>query len=196
MKLKICVLSVFLFYASSLLAQISPTPVINNEVRDNSSIRMREVELERFKRDSKKVKIDQPTKAQTVKFAEIKGDFENIQKLQSEIVKTYTTGNRINFKKISEAAAEISRRAARLDSNLFFQKSAKPKKDKKVEEPGEKNLKDLIIELDNEIGIFVTSPIFTNNKLVDSKVSGKSQDELEKIIQLSVRLSVEAKKFI
>ena len=195
MKSTILGVLALLILASSIFAQISPNPVINNEVRDPTSPRMRAVELERVKKDANKVTFDKQTKEQTIKFAQIKEDFENIQKLEDEVVMSYTTGQQINFKKISHLAFEISRKATRLDLNLFIPKSDKTNKNKEKDEVTPKSIRDLIIELDNEIAAFVQSPIFTNSILVDSKISEKSQSELERIIKISELLSKEAKKF-
>lgn len=185
-----------LFFTSAIFAQISPNPVIETEIRDNNSIRMRSLQLERVKRDSNKVVWQAATKEQTAKFAEIKEDFENIQKLQSTIVKTYTSGKKINFGKIDDSAAKISKKALRLDANLFGSESDERSKTKSNDEVGTKSVRDLIIELDYAIGNFVRSPIFTNNKLIDSNMSEKSQIDLQKIIKLSEILSKEAKKLL
>ena len=194
--MKSTILGVFgvLVFTSSILAQISPTPVINNEIRDPTSMRMRSIELERVKKDANKVRLDEPSKEQAIKFAEIKEDFENIQKLESEIVKIYESGTLINFNKISDLATELSKKAVKLDGNLFIPKSDKQDKSNDKDTIKTKSVRNLIIELDNEIGNFVLSPIFTNNKLVDSKISEKSQTQLEKIIKLGEILSIEAKK--
>ncbi len=185
-----------LFFTSAIFAQISPHPVIEAEIRDNNSIRMRSLQLERVKRESTEVVPEEPAKERIVKLAEIKEDFENIQKLQSEIVKAYTTGKKINFEKIDDSAAKISKKALRIDVNLFRSESDKRSKTESNDEVGTKSVRDLIIELDNAIGNFVSSPIFTNNKVIDSKISEKSQIDLQKIIKLSETLSKEAKKLL
>jgi cell fate (sporulation/competence/biofilm development) regulator YlbF (YheA/YmcA/DUF963 family) len=185
-----------LFFTSAICAQISPNPVIETEIRDSSSMRRRSLELERVKRESNNATRQELTKEQIVKFAEIKEDFENIQKLQNEIVKTYTSGKKINFRKIDDVAAEISKKALRLDANLFRSESDKRPKTKSKDEVATKSVRDLIIELDDAIGNFVSSPVFTNNKLVDTKISEKSQIDLQKIIKLSENLSKEAKKLL
>src|SRR6478672_5859168 len=92
-----------LFFTSAIFAQISPHPVLEAEIRDNTSIRMRSMQLERVKRESTEVVSEEPSKERLVKLAEIKEDFENIQKLQNEIVKAYTTGKKINFEKIDDS---------------------------------------------------------------------------------------------
>jgi hypothetical protein len=188
----ICVL-VGLFSAFSIPAQVSPTPVINNEIRDPTSIRTRAMEFERIKKEARKVTYDTPSKEQAIKFAEIKADFENIQKLEAEIIRAYTTEKEINFKRIADAAADISRRGTRLDANLFIPKTEKSSKNKDAEPAEQKSLRDLIIELDDLIGAFVVSPIFTDKKLIDTKISEMSQNQLEKIIKISTLLARAAK---
>ena len=195
--MKSTILGVFglLVFTSSIFAQISPNPVVETEVRDNNSIRMRSIAIERAKRDSNNPTKKEPTKEEIIKFAEIKQDFENIQKLQDQIVKSYTKGKKINFGKISDSAAELSKKARRLDINLFGTESDNPNKTNSKNEIREKSVRDLIIVLDQAIGNFVSNPIFTNNKLIDTKMSEKSQLDLQKIIKLSETLSKEAKKF-
>ena len=185
-----------LVFTSAIFAQISPHPVIEAEIRDNTSIRMRSMQLERVKRESNEVIPPAPSKEELIKLAEIKEDFENIQKLQSEIVKSYTSGKKINFGKIDDSAAKLSKKALRLDVNLFGSESDNRSKTKSRNEITTKSVRDLIIELDDAIGNFVRSPIFTNNKLIDSKMSEKSQLDLQKIIKLSETLSKEAKKLL
>ena len=196
--MKSTILGVFglLVLTSSIFAQISPNPVVETEVRDNNSIRMRSIAIERAKRDSNNPTKKEPTKEEIIKFAEIKEDFENIQKLQNQIVKSYTTGKKINYEKISDSAAELSKKALRLDANLFRAESDNRNKTKSKDEVGTKSVRNLIIELDEAIGNFVSSPIFTNNKLIDSKLSEKTQLDLQKIIKFSETLFKEAKQLL
>jgi hypothetical protein len=182
-----------LFLTSLVVAQV-PTPVVNNEMRDNGSIRSREIEFERVKRDARKLRPRESTKEQEIKFAEIKQDFENIQKLQASIINAYTTGEKINYEKIGEAAAEMTKKGVRLNENLFDSKPEKTDKNIKVDNAKQKSVRNLIIELDKVIGIFVGSPIFKNTKLVDPENSEKSRLDLEKILKLSDALSRESKK--
>src|SRR5215217_6180668 len=85
--------SLILIASSTVFAQFqSPVPVIESEIRDGSSIKMRSIELERVKRDSNKLNPKTTNKEQIIKFAKIKEDFEKIQKLQDEIIKAYSKG--------------------------------------------------------------------------------------------------------
>lgn len=170
-----------------------PTPIAEKDVRENTT-KMRSIELERIKRESQKNRRVESTKEREIRFAKIKKDFEDIQKLQDSIIKTYTTGKTINYPKISKAAANMRKNALRLDENLFGAKQKKEDKNKRSKNSKQKSVRDLIIELDNAIGKFIKSPIFQNTKVVDSEVSKKAQSELEEIMRLSNMLSLEADK--
>lgn len=168
-------------------AQVSPTPVINNEVRDPTSIRMRSVEFERIERESQQGGNRSPLWGSEHKFAVIREDFENIQKIQSEIVEAYTAGETVELKKLSRLAGEMAKKAVRLESNLFGQ-ATKQKRQPQTDFVT-KSMRDLIITLDNEIGEFVQDPIFTDLRLFDAKASEKSQAALGRIVKLAEALS-------
>jgi cell fate (sporulation/competence/biofilm development) regulator YlbF (YheA/YmcA/DUF963 family) len=178
-----------LVFAIDIIAQLPrPAPVIEMDIRSGSSIKMRSVELERVKRESNKLSVSD-SKEYLLKFEEIKEDFENIQKLQSKVVRVYTTGKTVDYKQIGELSAEISKKALRLERNLFEERADKTENSKDVER---KQVRDLIIELDGAIGNFTNGQIFKNTKLVDTENAQTSQDQLKKIVKLSGKLSIEA----
>ena len=170
-----------------------PEPTLEVEVRENS-IRMRSAEFERIKRESVKLRPRESDKKQEIKFAEIKEDFENIQKLQDGIVKSYSTEKEINYSKISESATDMRSKALRLNSNLFGTKSDQANVSENSNKAEKDSVRNLIIELDNTIGLFIGSPIFQNTKVVDQKASEIAQSNLKKILNLSEALSREADK--
>lgn len=170
-----------------------PVPVVETEMRDGS-IRMRSNELERVKRDSYKLPPKEDGREQAMRFAMIKEDFEDIQKSQDSIIKAYTTGKKINFAKISDGAHDIKKNAHRLAVNLFnddFEISASVSKN---DSKNSKSVKDLIVELDNVLGIFVKNPIFQDVKTVDPASTEKAQADLRKISELSDELFKAASK--
>lgn len=185
-----------LFFSVSVFSQIavSPNPVIDNEIRDPGSIRMRSLQMERIKRDSYKTRIPKTSEEIAFKFKEIKEEFESIQKLEALIIKTYITGKTIDYSKISHYSAELLKKAVKLNDNLFVSNinQAENKTDKKEEKS--KPVRELIILLDKSIASFVSSPIFSDNKLVDSNISEKAGIDLEQIIKLSEMLFKEAKR--
>lgn len=191
---------------SSICAQVTPPPGAGDKDLRDTDVKRRSVEMERVERDAKKGgKTSAAKKAEedklAAKFAEIKTDYEQIQLSQDAVVKTYQGTGKIDYAQLSKYALEINNSAARLNSNLFpvienpdTKKELKKEENKEKESKPAKSVRDLIIELDNTIGSFATSPMFQNLREVDTKVSEKTKLDLEKIIELSGLLSAEAKK--
>ena len=126
-------------------------------------------------------------------FTQIKKDFELIQNLQNQIVKTYVSGNQINYERISDLAAKLNECAVRLDKNLSLSvEETKKKSKRKNSEP--EDVKDTIVILDRSIGKFVTSPIFQNLNVVKTKDAEKADFELKNVIRLSELLAQKAEK--
>ena len=71
MKKTIFVLFASLFSFSAIFAQVSPTPVINNEIRDISSVRRRSMELERVQKEANQVNYEESSKEQKIKVIDL-----------------------------------------------------------------------------------------------------------------------------
>lgn len=185
---------------SNILAQpptggSTPAGKSDTSLRDDS-IRLRSVELERIKKDADK---QDPTKFTAInskietKFGEIKEDFEGIQIAETAIIQAYTSGKTIDYKLIASSADEISKKATRLDSNLFSEKfDSKNDKAEKTTEQKKSSIRDLILELDNAVGGFVTSKIFQNLRVFEPDVARKARIDLAHIIQTSEALVKES----
>ena len=193
---------------SSAYAQQAAPPGAGDKDLGDKNIKTRSMELERVDRDAKKTNTS-PEKAATTaeedrlaaKYPEIKADYEQIQKSQDLIVQTYQGTGKIDYAQIGKSALEINSSAKRLNTNLFpvptVEEVEGKNEAKKVEKPenaakSAKSARDLIVELDNAIGSFATSPMFQNLRAVDAAVSAKAKTELEKIIELSAMLNAEA----
>ena len=188
-----------MFLASSISAQyISPVPVIEKEIRDNSSVTMRSIELDRIKRDAKKTTPEKLGPASVNNFLEVKEDFEKIQVLESNIVTVYTTGKQIEYTKIAGFSAEINQSAARLKKNLFSLPSKDRENLREKSEQAEKTLsadvKNLIVMLDIMIGAFVSNPIFTTSQKAGREEKEKAEVALRQVIRISEALKQEAEK--
>ena len=193
-------LSVFLILAASVFSnvfgQLAPAGAGDRILADND-IKMRSVELDRVKRDANKNNTDSfaPINSEIkAKFPQIKEDFESVQILQAAIIKAYTTGKTIDYALIQTSADGINKKAKRLDANLFDSKLEKKddKSKEKIVKP--KSIRDLIVDLDNSIGSFVSSKIFGNIKTIDADVAIKTRTDLINILDLSDKLSKEANK--
>ena len=187
------------FLASSISAQfVSPVPVIEKEVRETSSIKLRSIELDRVKRESQKTPVERLGPAAVNNFLEIKKDFEKIQVLEGNIVAVYTRGKVIEYARIAAFSGELGQSAGRLKKNLFSlpndARKDLPEKTEQAEKPFPKDVKNLIVELDKTIGAFVGNPIFTSSKKAGREEKEKAEAALEQVIKISEALKQEAEK--
>lgn len=203
----LCALS-FVF---SVQAQIAPPAGGGDRDLRDTNVKGRSNELERINRaagkESKK-KNDEKSNAQTpqpaedklaLKYPEIKEDYELMQTAQTAIIQAYTNGEKINYAQLVKSSADVNKSAVRLSANLFPApvENAEMKKDDKkaIEKPAAaKSLRDLIVELDNAVGSFISSPMFQNLRTVDPKVGESAKNDLEKVERLSAELKMEAEK--
>lgn len=161
-------------------------------------LKTRSIEIDRIKQEALKnaaakyAPINTEIKA---KFPRIKEDFESIQISEAAIINAYTTGKTIDYGLIGTSADAINRNAKRLDANLFDVSKTERNGDKPPKKEAKpKTLRDIIIELDKAIGDFVSSKIFGNIKLIEPEVAIKTRTDLQRVMQLSEELSIEAKK--
>ena len=198
--MKKIILSVLLILAASVFSnvfgQLSPAGAGDKTLADND-IKLRSVELERVKREANKNNPDSfaPINSEIkVKFPQIKEDFESVQILEAAIIKAYTTGKTIDYSMIQTSAEGINKKAKRLDSNLFASKLEKQADKLREKTEKQKTIKELIIALDNSISSFVSSKIFGNVNVINPVVAVKTRTDLINILDLSDKLSKEAKK--
>ncbi|MBS1794843.1 MAG: hypothetical protein JSS81_13365 [Acidobacteria bacterium] len=182
---------------SNVYAQRETPPGAGDKNLNDNDIKMRSVELDRIKQEAAKNEAASFAPINTklsAKFPQIKEDFEGIQLLQDAIIKAYTTGKTIDYRVIATSADQISVKAKRLDANIFA--DTKKDKEEKTETKQPEKLKpiaDLIVELDNTIGSFVSSKIFGNINVIEPEAAIKTRTDLLNIIKLSEKLSAEAK---
>lgn len=154
---------------------------------------MRELQLERFRRDANKLSPNETSEEVEIRFANIKDDFEGIQKLQTGIVKAYTTGKTVDYDKIQRSAAEINKRSVRLGFN-FFGSNLEADSEKRSKELARKGVRGLIIDLDKKMGDFVSSSLFRNHVVVDVAENAKAEANLKGMVEISSALSLAAGK--
>lgn len=204
-------LSVFLILAASAVSgvfgQAAPAgagtpPGGGDKNLADDAIKARSVEIERIRQESKRaeaVSFAPINKEISAKFPQIKEDFEGLQISQAAIVKAYTMGKTIDYALIESSAGDISKKAKRLDSNLFAvsaEKKVQPTLDGKTKDKVEKpaSLPDLIVDLDNAIGRFVSSKLFANINVIEPDVAINTRTDLMNILHLSEKLAAEAER--
>lgn len=198
MKVLIYLIGIFLISFVNIAAQDVPG-VPNGSVGRNSrddydnGIRMRSIELERVKKESyRSAAAQKAAETRRINYAQIKKDFELIQKLQNEIVKTYVTGKQINYERISELASKLNESTRQLHTNLALSIEKEPKKPEKKKE-NLQAVKDIIVVLDKSIGNFVTNPLFKNLNVFETNDAEKAESEMQNILRLSELLAQKAK---
>ena len=92
---------------------------------------------------------------------------------------------------VSEATAEIKKRAIRLQSTLVLHL---PSDEAPVKEKSDPEMKDSLIKLCKEIRSFVTNPIIENPNTVDAEHLTRARRDLESVIQLSGLIKKDADK--
>lgn len=189
------ILVIFLlsFSTAAFFAQTNPEQALIKAREQVSDIKKRSVELERIKREAGKRSISENL---TLKFPEIKEDFEQIQKISFNVHKLTTDKTTINYLGILKSVSEIKRRAERLRSNLFTTDPEENNVTKKDPQNTDeiRDIKILIDDLNKAIDSFVHSSIFQNINLVNSNDSVKAQKDLENVIIISALIKAKSKK--
>ncbi len=109
-------------------------------------------------------------------------DFKRILTLHNEIVRAISSKNAVDYHFVSEATAEIKKRASRVQTTLVLGLKAEDEPVKVTMEP---EFKDSLIKLCKEIRAFITNPMIENPNTVDAQSLMRAKHDLESFIQLS-----------
>lgn len=126
--------------------------------------------------------------------AQTEEDFNRILTLHNEIARALASKNALNYGFVSEATAEIKKRAGRVQSTLKLE----PEEGYtgfKVEEINEPQMNDALIKLCKQIRSFVTNPTIENPNTVDAQQLVKARHDLDAVIQLSAQIKKDADRF-
>lgn len=123
--------------------------------------------------------------------AQTEEDFTRILTLHNEIARALTSNQDLNYEFVSEATAEIKKRASRVQSRLMLHLSAN---DAPVNEKSAPEMKESLIKLCKEIRSFVTNPMIENPNTVDAQQLTRARRDLESLIQLSGLIKKDADK--
>ena len=109
-------------------------------------------------------------------------DFKRILTLHNELARAISSKNALDYRFVSEATAEIKKRASRVQSTLVLGLKSEDEPVKVTMEP---EFKDSLIKLCKEIRAFVTNPMIENPNTVDAQSLFRAKRDLESFIQLS-----------
>jgi hypothetical protein len=161
---------------------------VNADRIRQQDISRREWQLRNFGNESVTPKDERQVKAL---MAQTEEDFTRILTLHNEIARAVTAKKDLNYQFVSEAAAEIKKRATRVQSTLALHLAAD---DAPVKEKSDPEMTDSLIKLCKEIRSFVTNPIIENPNTIDAQQLPRARRDLESLIQLSGLIKKDADK--
>ena len=171
----------------------APPPIdkrINADRMRQQDMSRREYDLRNFGTQPSGPKDDRQLKAL---MAQTEEDFTRILTLHNEIARALASKKDLDYHFVSEATAEIKKRAARIQSTLVLHPSPD---DAPIKEHSDAEMKDSLIKLCKEIRSFVTNPIIENPNTVDAVALPRARHDLESMIQLSGLIKKDADKLI
>ena len=182
--------------AAFVFASATATPILADQARVGPSARERNIDdrerqLRTLEMGSKR------TEEREVRLAlsQINEDFERIQIINGELKRATPSAAPLDYRFISEATAEIKKRAARLKSNLVLPESERD--EKRLKGPAASDdgqLRSSLSVLNGLIRSFVMNPVFKSAGVVDAQLSAKARRDLEDIIELSDKIRKSSEK--
>jgi hypothetical protein len=119
-------------------------------------------------------------------------DFDRLWQIDSESIAPLSVAGSVDYKKLSQAAAEIKQRATRIKNALAL--AIEDKKGEKVRYEAEATkLGSMLPELDLVIKSFIGNPVFRVNSPNDAELRLAAGRDLEAIIKLSEAVNKVAK---
>jgi hypothetical protein len=186
-----------IFLSGTALAQRVPTGGPPADRRNADRVRQQEMsnrewQLRNFGNESNAPKDRRQIEAL---LAQTEEDFNRILTINNEFARLLTGSKPIEYNFISEASAEIKKRASRLQStlNLHQLPTDKPVAEK-ADDLDDTQFKDALIRMCKQIRSFVTNPVIANPNMVDAEQLTNARRDLESLIQLSGHLKKEAGK--
>jgi hypothetical protein len=164
-------------------------------IHSQQSARDTVVELSRIDTNrALELQILSPNKTNAVKLAiqkQVNDDFRDLQTLNNKMMGDAWARPELDFKYISEMVGQISKRAARLRSNLGFPKSKEERENKPAqatEISSATEFRKELLTLDRSVMNFVTNPIFRKTSVVHLDLANQASRDLNAVVELSSRL--------
>jgi hypothetical protein len=115
-------------------------------------------------------------------------DFRRIQVIRNDVARALAAGGALDLARVSEQAAEVRKRALRMQSYLALgdqRGDDRQQQHAATAAPGEGQLKDALVRLCKRIDSFVANPRFKSPDVVDVEGNAKAGRDLREIIALS-----------
>jgi hypothetical protein len=183
----ICGMALTLVLGGPALAQSNNSRRASDVVIAMKDLNLRDSQVRSLEISKDEAKGDSLPKAAPQIIEQVKQDFGRIQEVNSEIMRSYSAGEPPNYKHLSEAMAEINKRASRLNTNLLLPEPS-------AYEAPRQGDRSPLLDLNDLITRFVTSPIFSKANTINAEQGAKAKRDLADIIDLSSRIRKSAEK--
>jgi hypothetical protein len=191
-------IALIIFCVSPVFAQSGPPgpPAIdrsaNAERIRQQEMSSREWQLRNFGNEPKGPKDKRQVEAL---MAQTEEDFNRILALHNEIARALASKNDLDYHFVSDATAEIKKRASRVQSSLALRLKPEEALDlEKSPAPKDLPMKDELIKLCNQIRSFVTNPSIANPNTINAEQMTQARKDLETLIQISGQIKKDADK--
>jgi hypothetical protein len=134
--------------------------------------------------------VEHPPDERAVKAAvkQLSEDFRRVQVIRNDVARALVAGAPLDYARVSEQAAEVRKRALRMQAYLALQHQPKGSEifsDEVTSAPGEAELKGALVRLCKRIDSFVENPRFKSPEVLDVGANAKARRDLWEIISLS-----------
>ena len=173
------------------------TPSSGQRVGDPAKIQMQEMtrrELQLKGDGGDKGRPNDPKRSQAL-MDQVSEDFQRILILHNEIVRALSANRTLTYAFISDAAGEIKKRAARLQTSLKLQKPESTTENRVTGVSIEgMQTKDELLLLCKQIESFVRNPIIEKPGTVDAQQLGNARKDLQSVVEISDAIKKQADK--
>jgi hypothetical protein len=158
--------------------------------RNNEAVNQRALELEMLSTAGRRDGSGESGNNRLAK--QLIEDFDRLWQIETETIAPMSTAGSVDYKKLSQAAAEIKQRASRIKNTLAI--AIEDNKGEKVRYEAEASkLVTMLPELDRVIKGFIGNPVFRVNSPNDAELRSAAGRDLEAIIKLSDAVNKVAK---
>ena len=164
---------------------------VNTDRIRQQDMSSREWQLRNFGKDYSRPKDKRQVEALMEQTEE---DFNRILTLHNEIARALASNQALNYQFVSDATAEIKKRAIRVQSTLVLGLSQEEAAEEKSVDLKHLELKDSLIKLCHQIRSFVTNPTIASPNTVDAQQLTKARYDLQSVIQISGQIKKDADK--
>jgi hypothetical protein len=199
MRRALATAAVLLSLQALCMAQGQGTPIVGTQRIDPAVERIRDEQQRQMAlRSGGRREEGAPADEQVVKAAaeQLNQDFKRVQVIRNELARAATSGSALDYKRVSDDAAEVKKRSVRMQTYLALREEGDGVKQQPVDAAAydEANLREALARLCKRIDSFVANPRFKSPGVVDVDSTVKAARDLREVITLSERIKGSAER--